>query len=948
MSSRFVDGAPPVNVTSSAIAYSDSDEPVTAGAMKHSGAMIALVPREEDAARMVVPDGESLDELHLTIGYFGDAALIPPEVQSDIIACVVECVSGMPSVVGDAFSVSMFNPQGSDPCVVLGVSGDQLKHVYTRIMHDVEHVFESAGVRMHGQHSPWLPHITLAYTDDADLSEFTDSTGPILFDRVRVVFASDVYDIPIGDSLADESEMNEYEDSEDDENDTLGDEDEWDGTLGFTSGSEPIVPNVLIPLEALRERDVNIPGGPGHSLREYWVRGPGASKIRWGTDGSMKRCIRSLTKYVKNPGGLCAEYHHAATGEWPRGGTVPSASDTTTLDDEMLYDDNRDVDLASFTHPVMQEDDDDCPPGYHKMPNGSCMRDKDMTMTEMSPTWRGVLTVEGIESGDGRMFAPNALTWDDLPLPLMWQKETSHGGRTDVSVRVGNIDKIWREPDPNGRADVFFIMGTGTIDVGNVDGAEVYRRMRRNYMRGNSVDVDSVKDANVKYIYQEPDGVTDSLDDAFGQPDVTVYTRGRIRATTLVEIPAFTEARLSLLDDITAATVNRVDDVLALRATPRHKTDTVTGTWDAGVAVRRLASPLSISNANDVFAWIDATAIENDTVPKTACKLPHHEVSVDGTPGAANMTACSAAIGALHGARGGVDVPVTDRRAVYDHLAAHMRDGGLEPPAFEATTQVMDAIVAATTLIKISDAPPRAWFNEPTDVTPTGALTVTSQGRVYGYVAPNNVRHRSFHDRAQYAPTRKVDYARFMGGETIVADGGRVSTGNITMNCGHATTAINLNANEAFEHYDNTCSIVATIRVGENKHGVWMAGALLPDVSPEQVRRIMACRLSGDWRRHLDKSGWYEFVAALLVPVPGFPIARIAPSIDTCDGQLVASTVPVQYVIDDTTHNVTRDRVNAITRRVRRLRLGRSDDVMSTVRRKSDIIAALRARVNGE
>ena len=53
-------------------------------------------------------------------------------------------------------------------------------------------------------------------------------------------------------------------------------------------------------------------------LVEYWVHGAGAAKVRWGSPGSMKRCIRHLRKYVRlSPGGLCAEYHRLATGEWP-------------------------------------------------------------------------------------------------------------------------------------------------------------------------------------------------------------------------------------------------------------------------------------------------------------------------------------------------------------------------------------------------------------------------------------------------------------------------------------------------------------------------------------------------------------------------------------------------------------------------------------------------------
>jgi hypothetical protein len=53
-------------------------------------------------------------------------------------------------------------------------------------------------------------------------------------------------------------------------------------------------------------------------LMKYWTEGKGAIKIGWGTDGSMRRCIFLLSKYFpKNPGGLCANLHHRATGEWP-------------------------------------------------------------------------------------------------------------------------------------------------------------------------------------------------------------------------------------------------------------------------------------------------------------------------------------------------------------------------------------------------------------------------------------------------------------------------------------------------------------------------------------------------------------------------------------------------------------------------------------------------------
>lgn len=52
-------------------------------------------------------------------------------------------------------------------------------------------------------------------------------------------------------------------------------------------------------------------------LREYWVHGPGAAKIGWGSPGDFKRCVAHLGKYVSNPEGLCNEYHQAALGGPP-------------------------------------------------------------------------------------------------------------------------------------------------------------------------------------------------------------------------------------------------------------------------------------------------------------------------------------------------------------------------------------------------------------------------------------------------------------------------------------------------------------------------------------------------------------------------------------------------------------------------------------------------------
>lgn len=55
-------------------------------------------------------------------------------------------------------------------------------------------------------------------------------------------------------------------------------------------------------------------------LRNYWTKGAGAAKIRWGQPGDFNRCRTQLRKYIANPkwlAGTCANLHHVALGVWP-------------------------------------------------------------------------------------------------------------------------------------------------------------------------------------------------------------------------------------------------------------------------------------------------------------------------------------------------------------------------------------------------------------------------------------------------------------------------------------------------------------------------------------------------------------------------------------------------------------------------------------------------------
>lgn len=716
----------PIEVVGTFELYVDvSDETLIAAAEVHTGAMIALVPSADDAQRLALEGFEAPEQLHLTLVYLGDAVDFSDEARERIVDIVKRYAAD--PITTRAFAVNVFNPDGEEPALVLGVGnagGADLEALRSNIYSAVR---GAGGFQVAENHTPWVPHVTLAYSEHPHelVTQAAERVGPVTFDRVRVAFGSETTDVPLSAKVSatpEGSTMTTFQ---------LVD-------LSTANLIDLDTLELALAVEAARERDVNAPGG-GHDLRNYWVRGPGAAKIRWGTDGSFARCVANMSKYVKRPQGLCAEYHKAATGEWPAEKGVESSMDT-----------------MMETHGHHTEDGELVTAAARKKKN-----DEDKMTAYADEPWEGPLVVEGVESGDGRMFALGSLDWADLPMPLMYQP-ANVGGHNE-SFAVGEITHAARRGNE--------IRGWGTVFGTALNGE--HGDGIRNTMKvgGVSVDVDAVKDANVEMVYAESEGGANP----FAKPEMTIFHEGRIRGATLVAFPAFVEAKL------------KFTGVLAASAEPES----------------------------------------------CGCK----------TVGENTVLTASAADGESH-------------------------------------------------TITIPNLPPAHWFNEPTDVESFGALTITDEGRVFGVVAPPNTTHRSVNRKVP----RNVDFTRFHKGETIVQGGGRVVTGVITADCGHAPTENYGTLERRRLHYDNSCSVLANVRVGYAKDGgIWVGGALNPGADPAQVAKALGCALSLDVQPHPDRPGIADFLSAHLVPVPGFAQARTKPSVQYSEGVLVAAAVPVNY-----------------------------------------------------
>lgn len=398
-----------------------------------------------------------------------------------------------------------------------------------------------------------------------------------------------------------------------------------------------------------------------------------------------------------------------------------------------------------------------------------------------TPRWAGVIGVEGELTGDGRLIEKNALRWENLPIPFRYV--SSDMGMHDGAVVVGQIDKISR--GRNGE-----ILGEGTWDPNSVYGQEAMRLVDEGLQTGVSMDLDDVSfeirvaaelldeaplgglllaigDDEEAPALPEPDADGRVKVAEIGSDDeIRVTTSGRIRAATLVSIPAFAGAQIHMAD---------------------------------------------------------ATDMPAEPSTKDECSCTEGD-------------------------------PAYDPNCVCPEAPAAAAASGLR-------------LVAAAAPVE----PPAAWFNRPALTGPT-AVVITKDGQMYGHLATWDSCHIAhLHNGCTPPPHSATGYAYFHTGAVLTAEGAQIPTGRITMNTRHAGDNLSMAATLA--HYEDTGAAVADVVCGEDEWGIWVAGALRPNLTPNQIRELRAAPLSGDWRR---VAGNLELCAALAVNVAGFPIPRPA------------------------------------------------------------------------
>lgn len=185
---------------------SESKEETAAADGSHlQGGVIALLPHPDDARFLALPGGEDPAELHCTLWFLGDdASDWTDDQRNELVDSIRAQAAELPGPISArTFGANHWNPDSDSPAWVWAVGDDRDSD--GPALHDARTIAVQALEDTHdrpdtpAQHSPWVAHTTAVYSAETWPFELMcERLGPVVFDRIRVAFGDDHYDIPIG------------------------------------------------------------------------------------------------------------------------------------------------------------------------------------------------------------------------------------------------------------------------------------------------------------------------------------------------------------------------------------------------------------------------------------------------------------------------------------------------------------------------------------------------------------------------------------------------------------------------------------------------------------------------------------------------------------------------------------------------------------------------------
>lgn len=540
----------------------------------------------------------------------------------------------------------------------------------------------------------------------------------------------------------------------------------------------------------------------------------------------------------------------------------------------------------------------------------------------MATRFRALAVPVDVSTGDRRRIGEGALTHQTLPMPGRWVREDV--GAHDGAITVASLTDVQTD------GDQIWLTGHWFDDVDEEkmprlaqDVAEAMHLAREGVL-GFSVDLDDIEAVPVR----KGSAQAATEDDLISDEDVELLiTKGRMRAATLVDIPAYAETNhtIQFLESEDDEAVSEPDDeadpnpTLAVTAALSGDVNLPVGdrewTWDGAAVEKRVFGAYSDkdgkidkSRAGRAFLWV-----EGDGTKRKDYKLPFADI-VDG-----KLTIIPRAIGHKDSGHGVpyADIPEAGKKAIESRvcsLYAKVRKKYADWPECpfdraKAAASEHSALTASRGGLLSFDA-----FTPPVKVERLMPITYDwERGIAYGHIAPWGLCHEGVMESCLLAPKDSTGDYREFHAHRVETDQGTVYAGRITAGGRHPETHDGITAHHVRHHHDDMVT-VAYVHAREDEFGIFVCGPIVAGLDSETRQLLSRRKVSADWRETVDGLSMIEVLALgpgpTAVSEPGFPV-KVAFS-GGRQVALVASLMPAVTLDVRAGQTITADMVRAL------------------------------------
>lgn len=870
------------------------------------GAMIALVPSDEDAQRLAVPGGEDPDELHLTLYYLGpDGDVFSAEDRASLLANLTAWAQDYMTgpLTATAFGAAHWNAGSDDPSWVWSV-GDQRADdrpddtPYLAQLHQAaaDALLTSSidADMLPEQHSPWVPHICAAYSDDPGLlPELEDRLGPVVFNRLRVTFGGDTTDIHLGPSPA---------------------------------ATAAAVPELYAPV-----RTWSTPDGTGIAFEDqetgdgrifaagslYWEDGPWplqyADEMLGGHEGAE---LAGAIKTFARDGNRITSTGDLYLTRWagmeaadlldqgaPLGISVDLDDVTVEFVDRRPLDE---VEADRYSGARMSARFDRA--SLLRLPDGAWV----MRASAPAAGWTA--------SGAALLRTSHSVEWTTGPDGTI-PAAAVHAALTAAGI---SLTAAAGDPDQPDQGEVVHTESAGDLLV----------RVTRARLRGATL-VTLPAYSTARIVLDPPE------ETAAARPAPALAASGddhervvahvssapiAVSAREVADVAGITveQARNHLRRATNSGRIVRLARGLYVGASSLPEgevTAAMSGdtdlpilkdrdhAWDGPAAASRVLAwatgdddQVDADKLGRAFLWRDP---DGDPATLAAYKLGHADIV--GNELQIIPRGVFAVAGVLQGAMGGADIPQDEQdelrhrvTALYARLADALDDTGLHAPwDDDQTAAAAELEASAWSALRDTDPMPAAWFAEPTEkeLPPGSGGVHYAGGRIYGWVAQTGEPHAGFPGRnLTIESLGAIDTSHFLRAKFRLDDGRQIRAGAFTMNAGHHRDGAACETSAC--QFDDTRTVAGIVTVGMNERGMWFSGAAAPWLSEWDRQVFAACQPSYHMKQ--GAGGRWQLRAVLSVPVPGHSSPLLASAVAERSNLALAASASAAVTSPDT------------------------------------------------